>query len=73
MQMGLEYVPDSQHRLPDSLMLEILPSMSAGSDKPRNGLMSRVEGGKSSSVTVGGARLLDLFEPAPPVAEAAFG
>ena len=38
-----------QQRLPDSLMLEIFPSMSAGSDKPRNGLISKVEGGNSSS------------------------
>ena len=30
-------------------MLEILPSISAGSDKPRNGLISKVEGGNSSS------------------------
>ena len=42
-------------------MLEILPSISAGSDKPRNGLISKVEGGNSSSGGVW-ARFL-LFWP----------
>ena len=32
-------------------MLEILPSMSAGSDNVRNGFISRVDGGKLSSFT----------------------
>ena len=49
-------------RLPLSLMLEILPSISAGSDKPRNGLISKVEGGNSSSGGVWALFLL-LFEP----------
>ena len=43
-------------------MLEILPSISAGSDKPRNGLISRVEGGKSSS-----GRLRPRFPFPPPL------
>ena len=43
-------------------MLEILPSISAGSDKPRNGLISKVEGGNSSSGGVWALFLL-LFEP----------
>ncbi len=55
-------------RLPDSLMLEIFPSISAGSDKPRNGLMRRVDGGKSSSggVWVPGPPLLPVSADPPP-------